>query len=94
MTINMVLATKSSQLDQYIRETMSMVGLKELANITGQMDNFIRENGSEDSNTDLECGREPRETAMLVNGEWGKPTAMEFMSGLTVTDMKANLKIA
>ncbi len=85
---------KSFPLAPSTKETMSTADPKGLENITGQTDNFIKENGSEDSSTAPECGREPRETAMSANGVWAKPMDMECMSGLTATDIKANLKIA
>ena len=41
----------------------------------------------------LECGKEPKETLMLVNGNLEKQMAMEFTLGSMVIDMKVNLKI-
>lgn len=92
MIINMVLAIRSFQLAPSTKETTSTAGLKELANITGQTDNFIKDNGSEDSSTAPECGREPRETATSGSGAWVRPTGMEYTFGLTATDTKASLK--
>ena len=41
----------------------------------------------------LECGKEPKETLMLVNGNLEKQMAMEFTLGSMVIDIKVNLKI-
>jgi hypothetical protein len=42
---------------------------------------------------DLECGKEPKEIHMLVNGSSAKQMDMEFIPGLMEIDIKANLKI-
>lgn len=65
---NKVQDMSNLQTDQYIRASMLMGNLKESGSIVGQTDNFIRENGSTDSNMVLECGRVARETAILESG--------------------------
>ena len=94
MTINMEKDTKCSPMGLSIKDNTSMENLKELVNINGLMDSSIKDNGSTVSNTDQECGKEPKATVMLVNGEWAKLKDTECMYGSMVIVIRDNLKTA
>ena len=51
------------------------------ANINGQLDSFTKANGREESNTDQECGEDPKEILISVNGNKEKPMDMECTPG-------------
>ena len=71
-----------------IQGSMWMVNLKELEDMYGQMESFMKVNGSMEWNMVQECGKVLKETRTLDNGNLVKQMDMEFMYGSMEIDMK------
>lgn len=59
----------------------------------GQTENFIKANGKTVSSTDQECGKEQKAIVTLESGNLVKLTDMEFITGLTAINIRANFWI-
>lgn len=71
-----------------------MENLKDVEDINGQTDKFIKDNGKMALNMDLVFGEVLKAILILDNGNKGRLTDMVFIHGIMAIDMKENSKIA
>lgn len=72
---------KNFLINVYIKVIISMGNLKELGDIVGLMENFMKENGLMGWSKVQECGEVQRGIHILDNGSLEKQMAMEFIHG-------------
>ena len=88
MILSMEKLSKYSKMDACFRDSMSMENLKESEDTSGPITSSIKDSGFWEWDTAQECGKAPRETAILDNGDVAKLMDMAFISGLTEIDTK------
>ena len=81
---------KSLAMLRCIKDIMSMGNPKGVEDITGQMEKFMRESGKMGSSMVQVSGEVLKEIPISDNGNKAKLMDMEFIPGITGTDMKGN----
>lgn len=86
-------AFKNLRIALSIKETMLTVNLKDVVDMNGRMEKFIKVNGKMGLNMDQEYGEDQKVTLILENGKREKHKVMEFILGPMEIDIKDNLRI-